>query len=395
MALDGLIFDLDGTLVDTNDAHVEAWRRAFEACGFKVPPDRIAVEIGKGGDFLISAVLGVQAEKEHGERLRQLSMEAFLDVARHQHFRLFPGVHELLRRLRERGLKIALATSSKARHLQATWDSLGLDLTREFDEVITASDIERTKPAPDLVRASLKKMGLFPAQCAMLGDTPYDAQACLQAGVVCLGVRCGGNSTAALRGAGARAVWNDPADLLTHLDEALDLASPGPARWTQELAERLMREALAAAREGLAAGEPPAGCVLVRNDGTVLARGHAEARRRRNRTAHAPLLALSDAADRGRSAERSPVLVCTLEPCVLCTGAAIEVGADAVIFGLPTPLENGVRRVRPYETGEYPLPRAVGAVLEQENRALLQEYLRGCKVPHEQAWARRFLEATR
>src|SRR5919199_4932086 len=110
MALDGVIFDLDGTLADTNRAHAEAWRQAFEACGYQVPLDRIAVEIGKGGDFLVSAVLGAQADREHGDRLRHESAEAFLRIAGREHFRLLPGALELLAGLRRRGLKLALAT---------------------------------------------------------------------------------------------------------------------------------------------------------------------------------------------------------------------------------------------------------------------------------------------
>src|SRR4051812_7579166 len=113
MALDGVLFDLDGTLPDTNGAHVEAWRRAFEACGYRVGPDRIAVEVGKGGDLLVAAVLGAGAEKKDGERLREEHGRAFLEIAGHTRFGLFPGAVDLPRRLRERGIKTALATSSK------------------------------------------------------------------------------------------------------------------------------------------------------------------------------------------------------------------------------------------------------------------------------------------
>src|SRR5262249_48895828 len=155
-------------------------------------PDRIAVEIGKGGDLLVSAVLGAEAEKKDGGRLRQEHGRQFLDVARHTRFRLFPGAEDLLRRLRERGLKAALATSSEKSHLDATLASAGVDLSRHFDVVTTKDDAGTSKPAPDLVHAALGKLGMFPAQCAMVGDTPYDAAACLQAGVVCLGVLSGG-----------------------------------------------------------------------------------------------------------------------------------------------------------------------------------------------------------
>jgi HAD superfamily hydrolase (TIGR01509 family) len=376
MALDAVIFDLDGTLLDTNAAHVEGWRRAFEACGYKVPPDRIAVEIGKGGDFLVPAVLGPSAEREHGERLRKLSAEAFLDVAAKEHFRLMPGAEELLGALRQRGLKLALATSSKVKHLKATWASLGFDLSERFDVVVNADDAARTKPAPDLVHAALDKLGLFAPQCALVGDTPYDGQACAQAGVACLAVLCGGNSAEPLRRAGARGVWRDPGDLAAHLDDALQLASPGPTHWTRERAEGLMREALAAAREGVARGEWPGGCVLVRGDGAVLARAHSEVRHSGNPAAQAALVALARAAPAVEK-ERDLVLVSTLEPTVLATGAAVAAGADLMIFGLMTPLEDNARRVRPSGTGDSPLPRAVGGVLPDEARALLGELARG------------------
>ncbi len=386
MALDAVIFDLDGTLIDTNPAHVEAWRRAFEACGYKVPPDRIAVEIGKGGDFLVSAVLGQSAEQEHGERLRKLSADAFLDVAREQHFRLMPGAEELLDRLRERGLKLALATSSKVKHLKATWASLGFDLSERFDVVINADDAERTKPAPDLVHAALNKLGLFPAQCAMVGDTPYDGQACAQAGVACLAVLCGGNSAEPLLRAGARGVWRDPADLAKHLDDALRIASPGPTHWTRERAEALMRDALAAAREGVAQGEWPDGCVLVRGDGSVLARAHSEVRRSGNLAAQAALVALARA-----GAERDLVLVSTLEPTVLVTGAAVAAGVDLAVFGLTSPAEDNARRVRPSGTGDSPLPRLIGDVLAEEVREVLREYVRSAGDDKAVALARRFI----
>src|SRR5438445_6884402 len=112
MALDAVIFDIDGTLIDTNAAHVEAWEKAFAAYGYEVPRDRIATEIGKGGDKLVPAVLGEQTAEKHGKALRDRSAKEFLAIAGKTHFRVFPAVPELLGRLKEKGLKLALATSS-------------------------------------------------------------------------------------------------------------------------------------------------------------------------------------------------------------------------------------------------------------------------------------------
>jgi HAD superfamily hydrolase (TIGR01509 family) len=374
MALDGIIFDMDGTLVDTNAAHVEAWRRAFESCGYKVPADRIAVEVGKGGDFLVPAVLGAEADHRDGARLRHASQEAFLDIASHTHFELMPGARELIARLHERGLKLALATSSKHKHLRATLDSLGLDLPSLFDVLVTADDTEHSKPAPDLVHAAVQKLDLFAAQCAMVGDTPYDAMACRQAGVACLGVLCGGNDAKTLRRAGARGAWRDPADLLAHLDTALQVASPGTMHWTREAAEALMREAVASAQAGSAAGERPEGCALARGDGSLVTRAHPAIRRTGVPTAHATLVAAALAAQQGTLPSSGLVLACTAEPCILCTGAAIELGVDTIFFALPAAGENNPRRILPSETDEAPLPRIVGDVLTTETRTLLADH---------------------
>lgn len=372
MALDGVIFDLDGTLVDTNAAHVEAWRRAFARYGYKVMPDRIAVEIGKGGDLLVSAVLGRRAEEEHG-KLRDASAEEFLGIAGAERFAIFSGAEELLKELRSRGLRLALATSSKKKHLEGTLGSAGLDLGL-FDEVVTADDIRISKPAPDIVAASLGKLRLSPAQCAMVGDTPYDAEAARHAGVVCLGLLCGGNREAVLRAAGAWGVWDDARDLLEHLEEALALASPGAVHWTWQRLEDLMREALGEARRAAADGELPVGCALARGDGTVVGRAGPQAARSGNAAAHAPVVALQTAADGGAG---GLVFAVTSEPCIQCTGAAVEVGADMIVFGRAAPANRGTARVLPPAGPGFRLPRVVGGVLEDECTALSGEPLAG------------------
>jgi HAD superfamily hydrolase (TIGR01509 family) len=225
MTLKGVIFDIDGTLIDTNPAHVEAWRRAFARLGYPVPAERIIPEIGKGGDQLVPSVLGEEVEKRHGDLLRQLQKEEFLAIAAIQRFRVFPGTEEIFPALRARGIRTALATSSDDKHLDATLTSAGVHLSRLADVVVTRSEGEASKPAPDLVVDAVEKLGLSATECAMVGDTIYDGQACSRAGVVFFGVLSGGKPESALREAGARAVWEDVAHLLADLDRAIEIAS--------------------------------------------------------------------------------------------------------------------------------------------------------------------------
>ena len=225
MTVEAVIFDMDGTLVDTNRAHVEAWWRAFERCGFSVPVAHIAREIGKGGDMLVPAVLGEAVDKEHGDALREYNGQEFLQIAAYERFAVFPEVSQLMQTLRERGLKVALATSAKKEFLEAIEKSAEVDIQSMVDLVVTANDAQRSKPAPDLIEATITKLDIDAAQCVMVGDTPHDAEACKRAGVVCFGVLTGGHTRETLLNAGAQAVWNDVADLLAHLDDALELVA--------------------------------------------------------------------------------------------------------------------------------------------------------------------------
>lgn len=220
-----MIFDIDGTLVDTNPAHVEAWHRAFKRVGYDVSVERIIPEIGKGGDKLVPSVLGEEVERRCGEALRRAQKEEFLAIAKRVRFRVFPGVLDLFRALRSRGIRTALATSSDDKHLDATLVSAGIDLRSLADVVVTKSEADASKPDPDVVVAAVEKLDLSPSQCAMVGDTVYDGWACQAAGVVFFGVTSGGTSEAALIQAGARAVWRDVAHLLADLDRVLELAS--------------------------------------------------------------------------------------------------------------------------------------------------------------------------
>ena len=157
----GAIFDLDGTLVDTNRFHVEAWRRVFIAHGHDVPTDRIAAHIGMGGDHLIPAVLGQAVYDRDGKAMRKGYSEAFREIAHRERFRVFPGALELLDRLRAAGVKLALGTSSPQDLLDEIQRSAGVDFSAHVDVTTTADDAGASKPAPDVVHAALKKLGVL------------------------------------------------------------------------------------------------------------------------------------------------------------------------------------------------------------------------------------------
>jgi HAD superfamily hydrolase (TIGR01509 family) len=376
MALSAIIFDVDGTLIDSNAAHVHAWDQALKKHNYRVSTDRIAGEIGKGGDKLVPSILGEQIERRDGESLRTAHTEEFTKIAGATHLRLFPGVEALLTAIHERGLKLAIATSSKKKVLQTTQRSAGIDFSDYFDAIATGDDADEGKPAPAILEAAVTKLRLSPAQGAMVGDTPYDADTARDAGAICLGVTCGGmNDEKTLRATGMRKVYRDPGDIADHLDDALRIASPGSAILTEKVTESLMTEALAMASQGMDAGEVPIGCIIARGDGTIIARGHNELNASQNKTAHAEMVTFARAAGKVPTDARDLILVSTLEPCVMCLGASMEAAVDTILFGLSAPTDGGRKRVRPPVSPESQMPRILGGVLCGESRRLLEQFL--------------------
>jgi HAD superfamily hydrolase (TIGR01509 family) len=208
----GVIFDVDGTLVDSNDAHAKAFQEAFAEHGMNLPFETIRRLIGMGADKLIPELIG-RYDPAIAERKKAIFKARYLPT-----LRAFPKVEELLQSLRARGLKLAVASSAGKDELHAL---LALaHATQYFDEETAADDAEHSKPDPDIVEAAVCKLALAREHCVMVGDTLYDAKAARRAGVAFVGVRCGGWGDAELQS--AIGVYEDPADLLRNIDRWID-----------------------------------------------------------------------------------------------------------------------------------------------------------------------------
>jgi HAD superfamily hydrolase (TIGR01509 family) len=204
----GVILDVDGTLVDSNDAHARAWVEAFAENGVKVEFEKTRRLIGMGGDKLMPEVSGIEEESEPGEKISKRRGEIFKEKYLPK-VRAFPKTRELLLRLKEDGLKLAVASSAKEDELKPLLKIAGaIDL---IEEKTSSDDAENSKPDPDIIKAALEGLGFRPEEVFMLGDTPYDIEAAGRAGVKVIALRSGGWDDEALRGAAA--IYDDPADL--------------------------------------------------------------------------------------------------------------------------------------------------------------------------------------
>jgi HAD superfamily hydrolase (TIGR01509 family) len=210
----GVILDVDGTLIDSNDAHARAWVEAGDALGYDIAYDEVRALIGMGGDRVTPLVAGVEEDSPEGQALAHRRGEIFR--ARYlRRLAPFPRVRDLLQRLRDDGFILAVASSASEEDLGALLDQAGV-----ADLIATATssaDAEESKPEPDIVEAAISRAGLPRERLVMVGDTPYDVEAARRARVAIVAVRCGGWGDADLEG--AVAVAEDPAELLERYEE--------------------------------------------------------------------------------------------------------------------------------------------------------------------------------
>lgn len=212
----GVLFDIDGTLIDSNDAHARAWVHALAEGGFTVPFERVRGLIGMGGDKLLPEVTGgLTKEDPRGQRVADRWAEIF-EADELPKLRPFPGTRELLLRLREEGFRLAAASSSEPALLEKLLPLT--DAADAFEESTSSGDVEGSKPDPDIFQAALDKLGLPPAETMVIGDTPFDLAAAKTAGVPMIAVRCGGWNHEDFPG--AVAIYDDPADLLARYNSS-------------------------------------------------------------------------------------------------------------------------------------------------------------------------------
>lgn len=219
-----LLFDIDGTLVDSNDFHVRAWQEVFRDAGHEFTAEIIHDQVGKGGDNLVPTLLPDLSEEEqetladtHGPRYRDRFMAQV---------KPFSGARDLLARAKEEGLTVALATSANREELEHYVRLL--DAKDLIDVTTDKEDVEATKPQPDIFATAARKAGATPEQCLAIGDTPYDVLAAKRAGIGTIALLSGGFAEEDLRAAGALAVYCDAADILAGWDSSPINQPPSP-----------------------------------------------------------------------------------------------------------------------------------------------------------------------
>jgi len=212
MTFQGVILDIDGTLVLSNDAQAHAWSEAFAEAGYDIPFERVRPLIGKGGDQVIPELVpGLNDQEGTGKTISERRKELILN-------RYAPtlaptkGARDLVLKIKEDGLTVVIASSATEAELEVLLKVAQIEGL--IQEATTSNDAEASKPAPDIVAVALSKLQMDPSQVVMIGDTPYDIESAGRCGVGVIALRCGGFADSQL--AEALAIYDDPADLVAH-----------------------------------------------------------------------------------------------------------------------------------------------------------------------------------
>lgn len=217
-----VLFDIDGTLVDSNYLHIDAWQRAFGEVGIDVETWRIHRSIGMDGSTLVKS-LSDNAPEETQKRLKDLHSRFYREVASLLH--PLPGARELLRRVADLGLKVVLATSAPDDELELLRKVLDCD---DLVAAVTSSaDVDTAKPMPDIIEIALERAGVTAERAVFVGDAIWDAEACSRAKLSCIGVLSGGVSASELHDAGAAQVFENAEKLLANIEQTRIAALAG------------------------------------------------------------------------------------------------------------------------------------------------------------------------
>lgn len=216
--ISAVIFDIDGTLVDSVDLHAQAWKETFKHFGKDIPYQMVRRQIGKRGDQLMPVFFSREELEEFGEEMENFRGELFKREFLPR-VRPFPSVRELFQRVKDDEKKIGLASSAKEDEIK-THKKLA-HIEDLVEEETSGDDAEKSKPHPDIFAVALAELGVEAAEVIAVGDTPYDAEAAGKLGIRTIGMRCGGFPESELLGAGCIEIYDDPADLLARYDESV------------------------------------------------------------------------------------------------------------------------------------------------------------------------------
>ena len=217
MRLRGILFDIDGTLIDSNDIHAQCWVEAFQHFGKTIEFDVMRHQIGKGGDLLVPDLLDAREMRTFGERLKDYRSELFKKKYMKQ-IQPFPGAAEALRELKRRNIKLALSSSANPDEVEYYTALLGVE---DLLETTTSKgDAEMSKPSPEIFEAGLKQLGTGDARTLVAGDTPYDILAAHRAALPIAAVLCGGFERDLLQK--AEFIFEDVPDLVRKIDSVDD-----------------------------------------------------------------------------------------------------------------------------------------------------------------------------
>jgi len=212
-----VIFDVDGTLIDSVDLHARAWQEIFLKYGVHTDCQAVRDQIGKGGDKLMKVFLSEEQIARQGKEIEEQRTELFVREYLPR-VKPFPALRALFERLRADGIQIALASSAKDKELEIYKEITGIEPFLAEDT--SSDDVSNSKPDPDVFLTARKKLGIDPRDVLAIGDTQYDAESAAKAGMRTIGLMCGGGSSSKLEAAGCIALYRDPADLLKNYDHS-------------------------------------------------------------------------------------------------------------------------------------------------------------------------------